>query len=329
MNLFGRVVCVLLLTMAAVTVRAQTQKQTRWDLPAAYPASNFHTQNLQQFANDVERASGGQLKITVHPNAALFKAPEIKRAVQGGQAQAGEILLSNFANEWAIFGVDALPFLAESYDASMRLYQAQRPALEQRLAKQGMLLLYSVPWPPQAVVAKRPITAGVDLKGVKWRAYNPATARMAELLGAQPVTVQAAELAQAMATGVVEAYMSSAATSYEARTYEHIKYYIDVQAWLPKNAVLVNQAAFKALSPAVQAVLLKAAAAAETRGWQLSRSKNLEYQQLLKDNGMTILPPSARLKQDLQRVGTVMLGEWLQQTGAEGKALIDTYRKRS
>ena len=247
--------------------------------------------------------------------------------LQGGQAQAGEILLSNFANEWPIFGVDALPFLAESYEASMRLYQAQRPALKQRLAKQGMLLLYAVPWPPQAVVAKRPITAAADLKGVKWRAYNPATSRMAELLGAQPVTVQAAELAQAMATGVVEAYMSSAATSYEARTYEHIKYYIDVQAWLPKNAVLANQAAFEALAPTVQAALLKAAAAAETRGWELSRLKNTEYQQLLKDNGMTILPAPARLKQDLQRIGTVMLNEWLQQAGAEGRALIDAYRK--
>ena len=323
MNPFGRVLCAILLATLTVTVQAQT----RWDLPAAYPTSNFHTQNLVQFATEVERASGGKLKITVHANASLFKAPEIKRAVQGGQAQAGEILLSNFANEWPIFGVDALPFLAESYEASMRLYQAQRPALKQRLAKQGMLLLYAVPWPPQAVVAKRPITAAADLKGVKWRAYNPATSRMAELLGAQPVTVQAAELAQAMATGVVEAYMSSAATSYEARTYEHIKYYIDVQAWLPKNAVLANQAAFEALAPTVQAALLKAAAAAETRGWELSRLKNTEYQQLLKDNGMTILPAPARLKQDLQRIGTVMLNEWLQQAGAEGRALIDAYRK--
>jgi TRAP-type C4-dicarboxylate transport system substrate-binding protein len=141
--------------------------------------------------------------------------------------------------------------------------------------------------------------------------------------------VQAAELAQAMATGAVEAYMSSAATSYETRTYEHIKYYIDVQAWLPKNAVLVNQAAFDALAPPLQSALLKAAAAAEARGWQLSRSKNLEYQQLLKDNGMTILPASAQLKQDLQRVGKVMLDEWLQKAGAEGRALIDAYRKPS
>src|SRR5829696_7453217 len=87
--------------------------QTKWDLPTAYPANNFHTENIQQFANDVDKATGGKLKIQVHANASLFKAPEIKRAVQGGQAQAGEILLGNYANEWAVFGADALPFLAD------------------------------------------------------------------------------------------------------------------------------------------------------------------------------------------------------------------------
>ena len=113
--------------------------QTKWDLPAAYPSTNFHSENLVQFANDVDKASGGKLKITVHANASLFKATEIKRAVQGGQAQAGEILLANFQNEWQIFGTDGLPFLADSYDTSMKLYKAQKPALEKKLAEQGML----------------------------------------------------------------------------------------------------------------------------------------------------------------------------------------------
>src|SRR5438105_6617783 len=240
--------------------------QTKWDLPAGYPANNFHTENLVQFADEVDKASGGKLKITVHANASLFKAPEIKRAVQGGQAQIGEILLSNFSNEWPIFGVDGLPFLADSYDASYKLYKAQRPLLEKKLGEQGMLLLYAVAWPPQGIYVKKPINSAADLKGVKWRAYNPATARIAELVGAQPVTVQAAELSQAMATGVVESYMSSGATGYDTKTYEHIKYWYDTQAWLPKNAGLVNKAALYALDNHGQAVLLEAGTGAEARG---------------------------------------------------------------
>ncbi|MBC7716827.1 MAG: TRAP transporter substrate-binding protein, partial [Pseudorhodobacter sp.] len=208
--------------------------QTKWDLPSAYPTINFHTENLMQFAADVDKATAGKLKITVHSNASLFKAPEIKRAVQGGQAQMGEILLANYQNEWQIFGTDGLPFLADSYEESAKLYKAQKPALEKKLAEQGMMLLYAVAWPPQGIYVKKPINSAADLKGVKWRAYSPATARIAELVGAQPVTVQAAELSQAMATGVVESYMSSGATGYDTKTYEHIKYWYDTQAWLPK-----------------------------------------------------------------------------------------------
>ena len=304
------------------------QAQTKWDLPAAYPANNFHTENLQQFANDVDKATGGKLKITVHANASLFKANEIKRAVQGGQAQIGEILLTAYSNEWPIYGVDGLPFLADSYASAKKLDTAARPALEKKLAEQGIMLLYTVPWPPQGIYVNKPINSAADLKGVKWRAYSPATARIAELVGAQPVTVQAAELSQAMATGVIESYMSSGSTGYDTKTYEHIKYWYDTQAWLPKNAVLVNKAAFDALDKPTQAAVLKAGAEAEKRGWAVSQQKNGEYIDLLKKNGMTILPPSPQLKADMAKVGDTMLKEWLDKAGPEGKAVIDAYRKQ-
>ena len=193
----------------------------------------------------------------MHANASLFKAPEIKRAVQGGQAQAGEILLANYQNEWQLFGADGLPFLADSYDESMKLYKAQKPLLEKKLGEQGMLLLYAVAWPPQGIYSKKPLASAADLKGSKWRAYSPATARIAELVGAQPVTVQAAEVSQALATGVIESYMSSGSTGFDTKTYEHLKYWYDTQAWLPKNAVIVNKAAFDALDAPTQAAVLQ------------------------------------------------------------------------
>ncbi len=317
----------LLAALAFTSLAGTASAQTKWDLPAAYPANNFHTENLTQFANDVDKATGGKLKITVHANASLFKAPEIKRAVQGGQAQMGEILLANFQNEWQVYGLDGLPFLADSYAEAKKLYAAQKPALEKKLGEQGMMLLYAVPWPPQGIYVKKPINSAADLKGVKWRAYSPATARIAELVGAQPVTVQAAELSQAMATGVVESYMSSGSTGYDTKTYEHIKYWYDTQAWLPKNAVLVNKAAFDALDKPTQAALLKAGAEAETRGWALSQTKNTEYIELLKKNGMNIVAPSAQLKSDMKKVGDTMLKEWLDKAGPEGQAIVDAYKK--
>ena len=315
----------LIAGLAVLPVLAHAQ--TKWDLPAAYGPSNFHTENLVQFAADVDKATVGKLKITVHANASLFKAPEIKRAVQGGQAQIGEILLANFSNEWPIYAADGLPFLADSYDDAAKLYKVQKPLLEKKLGEQGMLLLFSVPWPPQGIYAKKPINSAADLKGVKWRAYSPSTGRIAELVGAQPVTVQAAELSQAMATGVVESYMSSGATGFDTKTYEHLKFYVDTQAWLPKNAVIVNKAAFDALDAPTKAGLQKAGAEAEARGLAVSKAKNTEYLDLLKKNGMTILQPTAALKADMKKVGDTMLKEWLDKAGPEGKALVDAFNR--
>jgi len=309
--------------LAAATAFAQT----KWDLPAAYPASNFHTENLEQFSKDVDKLSGGKLKITVHANASLYKAPEIKRAVQQGQAQLGEVLLVNFENENPIYGADGVPFLATSYADSMKLYRAQKPVLEKLLNAQGMRLLYTVPWPPQGIYTNRTLNSAADMKGLKWRAYSPATAKIAELVGAQPVTVQASELSQALATGVVDSYMSSGSTGYDSKTYEQIKNWYNTQAWLPKNAVIMNVAAFNALDKATQDAVLKAAADAETRGWKLSEEKNSWYVDQLKAKGMNILEPSAQLKGDLKKIGDVMLTDWLAKAGADGKAVVDAYRK--
>ena len=301
--------------------------QTQWNLPAAYPATNFHTENLVQFSQDVEKASAGKLKITVHANASLFKAPEIKRAVQSGQAQVGEVLLVNFENEWPLFGLDGIPFLATGYKDSMKLYQAQKPVLQKKLAEQGMMLLYSVAWPPQGIYSKKPINSVADLKGIKWRAYSPTTAKIAELVGAQPVTVQAAEFSQALATGVVESTMTSGATGVDSKLFEHLKFYYDVQAWLPKNAVIANKKAFDGLDKPTQEAVLKAAAAAETRGWAESRKVNTSTLEVLKANGMTVAPPSAQLKADMKKVGDVIMKEWLEKSGAEGKAIVDAFNR--
>jgi TRAP-type C4-dicarboxylate transport system substrate-binding protein len=316
-----------LTTLALALFAGTAFAQTKWDLPAAYPATNFHSENLIQFAKDVDTATAGKLKITVHANASLFKANEIKRAVQGGQAQIGEVLLVNFENENPIFGTDGIPFLAASYADSKRLYDAQKPVLDKVLATQGMKLLYAVAWPSQGIFTKKEVNSVADLRGIKWRAYSPATAKIAELIGAQPVTIQAAELSQALATGVVESYMSSGSTGYDTKTYESLKYFYDTQAWLPKNAVIVNKKAFDALDPATQASLTKMAAEAEARGWKVSAEKDGYYKKALGEKGMKVVTPSPKLMDDMRQVGSIMLADWQKKAGADGDAIIAAYAK--
>jgi TRAP-type transport system periplasmic protein len=316
-----------LMALAAASALGPAFAQTKWDLPSGYGVNTFQVQNLQWFADEVDKASGGKLKITLHPGASLFKANEIKRAVQGGQTQAGEFILSGSANENALFGVDSIPFLATTYAEAKKLDAASLPVLDRLLAGQGMKLLYTVPWPGQSLYTKKPVTSLSDLKGSKMRAYNPATTRIAELIGAQPVTIQLAELPQALATGTVDNFLTSSASGVDSKLYEQVKYFYDVNAWLPRNAVVVNTKAFQALDTGTQAALLKVAAAAGERGWKISDQKDDEYLKELSARGMTVDRSSDKLKRELKAIGERMSAEWLKQAGPDGQAILDAYRK--
>jgi TRAP-type transport system periplasmic protein len=316
-----------LLSFAVAFALTPALAQTKWDLPSGYGPNTFQVQNLAWFAEEVDKATGGKLKITLHPGASLFKANEIKRAVQGGQTQIGEFILSGAANENALFGIDSIPFLATTYAEAKKLNDISNPALEKLLASQGMKLLYTVPWPGQSLYSKKPVASMADLKGTKMRAYNPATTRIAEYVGAQPVTIQLAELPQALATGGVENFLTSSASGVDSKLYEQVKYFYDVNAWLPRNAVVVNVKAFEALDKTTQAAVLKVATAAGERGWKISDQKDDEYLKELSARGMVVDRGSETLKRELKQIGSRMTLEWLRNAGPEGQAIIDAYRK--
>jgi len=317
-----------LTAIAALAMSTGVRADAKWDLPSGYGVNTFQVQNLQQFAEGVEKATAGKLKITVHANASLFKANEIKRAVQSAQVPAGEFILSGAANEAPIFGVDSIPFLATSYADSKKLDEASRPALTKTLAAQGIKLLYTVPWPPQSLYSAKPVAGLKDLKGTKMRAYNPATSFIANAVGAQPVTIQLAELPAALATGGVDNFLTSSASGIDSKLYESVKYFYAVAAWLPRNAVVVNQKAFDALDKPAQEAVLQQAAAAEQRGWKASEQKDGEYLKELAAKGMKIDPAADGLKKELKSIGDQMTADWVKTAGADGKAVIDAFNKK-
>lgn len=299
----------------------------KWDMPMAYTDSNFHTQNAKAFAEAVKIATGGELEIKVHGGGSLFKGNEIKRAVQTGQAQIGERILSAHANEDPLFAFDSVPFLATSFEESDALMKAARPELEKLLDKHNLVLLYSVPWPPGGFYAKKELNSVADLQGVKFRSYNNATARMAELAGAVPVQVEAAELSQALATGVAESFISSGATGYDRKVWEHLTHWYDVKVWLPRNYVFVNKQAWNSLDENTRNIVKGLALMAEKAG--AARSEQLAgwYIEQLQKNGMTVQPAGEKLAADFGQIGDTMTAEWLQQAGESGQAILDAYRK--
>jgi TRAP-type C4-dicarboxylate transport system substrate-binding protein len=318
----------LLSTVAAFGLSlGAAQAQTVWNLPAAYANTNFHTENLVEFAKDVERLTSGKLKITVHGNASLFKAPEIKRAVVTGQAQVGEVLLSIHENENPLFGIDVVPFLAVSYADSKRLWEASKTEIGKALDAQGLQVLFAVPWPPQGIYAKKDLNTIADMRGLKWRSYNVGTTRIAQIVGAQSVTIQAAELPQALATGVVDSFMSSGATGYDSKVWETLTHFYDTQAWIPNNVTFVNKAAFASLDKPTQEAVLKAAADAEARGRRISEEKTNWFLNELKSKGMKVQAPSPQFKSELLKVGEQLTADWLQKGGDAGKAVIEAFKK--
>jgi len=300
----------------------------KWDMPMAYADSNYHTQNGKLFAKAVGICTGGELEIVVHGGGSLFKGGEIKRAVQTGQAPIGERLLSAHQNENPIFGVDSVPFMASSFDDSDKLYAAARPTLEKILADQNMVLLYGVPWPPQGMYFKKEINSVADMKGIKFRAYNAATARLAELGGMLPVQIEAAELSQALATGVADAFISSGSTGYDKKVWEHLSHFYDTQAWLPRNYVFANKDSYNGLSDQVKNCLKSSAMLAEAAGTTRARELTGWYRSQLAANGMTVIPPGDKLAAELAKMGETMSKEWSEAAGAEGAAIVDAFKAK-
>lgn len=301
--------------------------ETAWDMPTPYPDNNFHTRNISEFAKEVDTATGGNLKITVHANQSLIKHPDIKNSVRDGIVPIGEFLASRLENENALFGADSIPFLATSYDAAFKLYGAQRPYIEKLLAEQGLKLLFSVPWPPQGIYAGKEVSKIEELEGLKFRAYNLGTERVAALAKMTPAQIEAADVPTAFSTGRVEAMITSPSTGVDSKAWDFVKFYHDTQAWLPRNVVVVNQAAFDALSDEEKKAVEAAAAMAETRGWDMSKTETAEMTQALKDNGMTVVTPSAELMDGFGKIGATIADEWKARAGADGAAMLDAYSK--
>lgn len=317
--------CAALLVASGISSTASAQ--TKWDMPTPYPDGNFHTRNIMQFAADVDKATNGSLKIAIHSAGSLIKHAEIKRSVRQGTTPIGEMLESLSSNEAAVYGLDSVPFLATGYDASRKLYAAQKPYLEKQLASEGLMLLYSVPWPPQGLYAKREIKSVDDLKGLKFRTYNAMIGRIAALAGAIPTQIEVPDLPTAFATGRVDVMITSASTGVDTKSQDYLTHYIDTQAWLPRNIVIVNKAAFDKLSAAEKKAVTDAAKAAEDRGWKLSIEEMTIKTKALKDAGIKVMPPSPELKAGLAKIGSTIASEWEKSAGADGAAMLAAYKK--
>lgn len=300
--------------------------QAKWQFATAYPDTNFHTRNIRQFVEEVQKATGGALQVQLHTNGSLLPMPQIKRGVQQGQVQLGEILISAYGNEDPFFEVDGIPLLAPSFEAARKLRNLARPYIEARFRRSGLVPLYAVPWPPGGFYSNQSLPSLDALKGSRFRAFNAMTNRFAALLQATPTLVQSAEVAQAFATGVINAQVTSAATGVDTQAWDYARVFTPVNFTYTQNHVFVGRRAFEALPAAQQKAIQDAAAAAEERGFAMSKEATQIAQDTLEKRGLKVEQPTSALIEGLQKISAVMTDEWVSRTGEDGQKLIAAYR---
>ena len=324
MKLLNKILVAFIVMLLNINFAFSAEK---WDMALAYGAGNFHSANATEFAKNVSNKSGGKLTIVTHPGGSLYKGGEIFRAVRTGQAQIGERFMSALGKEDPLLEVDSQPFLATNYGAAMRLYKASKPEIVKGLDAKGLVFLYAVPWPAQGLYSKKEINSVADLKGLKFRAYNSATIRIAELTGMAPTKIEAAEISQAFSTGAVESMITSPTTGKNKKIWENgVGYFYDIAAWFPKNMVIVNKEAWNKLDEATQKLVMSEAAKAEQKGWDLSKKGNRDDKQALADNGMKVGKVNAELKKHFEEVGATMAKEWAERAGSRGAAVLAAFK---
>ena len=312
--------------ISSVLLFSNVSLAEKWDMALAYGAGNFHSANAAEFAKNVSEKSGGKLTIVTHPGGSLFKGGEIFRAVRTGQAQIGERFMSALGKEDPLLEIDSQPFLATSYSDAMKLYKASKPEIIKGLEEKGLVFLYAVPWPAQGLYSKKEINSVSDLKGLKFRAYNSATIRIAELTGMAPTKIEAAEISQAFSTGAVESMITSPTTGKNKKIWENgVKYFYDIAAWFPKNMVIVHRGAWNKLDSATQELIMKEAAVAERKGWGLSKKGNVADKKALAAAGMKVGKVNSELQKHFQEVGATMAGEWKKKAGSRGASVLAAY----
>jgi len=313
------------LICAATLALASSATAQSWDMPTPYGDSTFHTQNIMQFADDVRVATDGELDITIHSAGSLFPHSEIKGAVRNRSVPIGEFFLSILSNEDLAYGIDSQPFVATSYADAERLWAAQQPVITELLAEQGLMPLFSVPWPAQGLYTNGEIETVGDLNGLRFRAYNAALEEFATLAGAAPVQVEASDIPQAFSTGQVAAMITSPSTGVNSTAWDFVSHYTPINAWVPKNIVIVNMRMFDGLDDDAQAAVLTAAAAAQTRGWEMSMAEAESMTAALAENGITVYEPSAELISGLQDIGATMLANWEANASDSALAILEAY----
>lgn len=314
------------LASATLALAGPALAATQWTMASGYPETSFFTKNIRQFIAAVEERTKGELKIDLRSHDSLIKLDNIKRAVQSGQVQIGEIRMGVYGNEQEMFNLDNIPGVVPTFDKSWKLMEAQKPFYDEWFGRNGMRVITYVAWPGQGFFTAEPINSLDDLNGVKLRIYSQQTQVMGEKLGTQAIILPFAEVPQAFATGMIEALWTSAQSGTDVQVWDYLDVFTYTGTMHNKNAVIVNERALRALPDDIRKIVLEEGEAATARGWELAKAASEERENVLKEHGITINQAPQDVLDRIDEIGKEMVADWMTRASDAEKAVYEAYQ---
>ncbi|MCD4721914.1 MAG: TRAP transporter substrate-binding protein [Desulfobacula sp.] len=323
-----KVLIILIGLMFALTIFSDAMAKTKWDLHLNYPAGNFHSKGAQRFADEVAKATNGELTIVLHPGSSLgFKGPELLRSVAEGQLAVAEIPTGMVEGDAPVLALTAQPFISTNAFEQRLLYQLAKPVYAKNLKKFNQMTLYTSIWPFSGIYTQRAIKSESDLNGLKMRVYDGTGLAFGKATGIAARKMPFSEVYPAMKAGLLDSMYTSSASGVDAKAWEILKYFTPINIVGPVNMINVNIDAWNKLDKKIQATVLEIAIQMEDEMWNLAGDMDRKSRATLIENGMTIDPVSKQFRTELNAIGEKLRTQWAKKAGADAQAILKEYDK--
>lgn len=282
----------LLIALLCVSAQAATLK-----LSHVRPQGSSVDKDLTAFAQDVEQATDGKVKIRLYPANALGDYTLVQERVSIGAIDMSCQPMATAADKR--LQIASIPYLVETWAEAEKAFGPKgvlREEISKLAAEQNILIIGAWPVYFSGIALNKepnaPLEPGVK-KGIKlrippWKSLS----LVVQAMGYQGAPLPFAEAFTAVQTGVVDGVMGSGAEGYYSSFRDVTKYYIPANIHFEIWFLLISKERFDGLSKPQQEALVAAAAKLETARWQSAPAETAVFEKKLEENGTKLIPVS-------------------------------------
>jgi TRAP-type C4-dicarboxylate transport system substrate-binding protein len=319
----------ILATLALLPLNAFSADY-KWDMTSGYAPTSQHGRSQAVFEKLVEEKTGGKIEITNHYGASLgYKGVGIFDAVTDGVVPIGLSFVGVLRGVDPIFLLSSLPFVTETYEDAMHLWEVSRPYYEKTLKENNQVLLYVVPNPPSGIWSKKPIKTKADLENLKIRTYDPNGTITFKNIGAAPIQLTWADLIPQLGTGGIDAVLTSAESGRSSKFWEFLDYFNEVGYCISLIMVHMNADLYNGLPDDLKQKVMEAAEEASVIGWKESaeRIEQVNYKVMREHDTKIVSGMPKELLNQLSVAGQDAVKKWKDKMGPDGDKILAEYEK--